>query len=798
MIGPVSHNPQRLRYELLRTPSPVFFDTETTGLNVRSDRVLSYGFRIRLDSQTTNHILFTERCTTTSITPHRSTNTEIAQALSSLARPGLVLVGHNIKYDLLMLHREGFGFRGEVRDTQGILKLLDQDRGYSSDEDNKPETKGRRDLLAPDDRRWLNYKLKNAAAQLCGIKPIHTPDKNMDLVGYRTHTLYLAHDLLVTEALYNRLWKNLTRRQRQYYRQVASPLIHLLCDLSATGVAVDAEFATSEIRRLSKVADDVSVEHQHRHGRRLEMSDDQLRRLLYDKYSLPYRKRIGKKPPIGVPKLHELSSKTESNDIRDSLRLTIGHREIESLRNKLRDYLAVADGADGRIHSTFDENKQVTGRISSVKPNLQQVAKPKLILPNSRFSIEVRSRNLIAATPGYMLVGADIDQADLRVLADRIGSCQQDNETRIQQLNQRRWSRLHYILAPYEQLRLQSFNRNWRGQRPPAPPSFDPANPSRLVTDFRSLSGDLYAQIASNVIGRTIHKSDPERGVFKTIILAQVNGQTLSGLTTALRCSKQQAEQYVARLFAAYPDVAGYLALLRHELAITGQVTTWRGRTRTVTAHRWMVDETRVRLLLVYRDKNHYWIDATPLRPQLRNLTCFLHRVWSVHDERGPKSPRLIYEASRGRIGTRHYKQLDDPSLYRLPIRNLPWSRIRRVQKLDKKGKPVEEAKYEGFDAMARSAINTVMQGGTADITVAMSLRCREIACRSHARLVIQIHDELIWEVPVDQQRAGFGSFVRVLVELQNELQRLPTPDFQVPITVGMKWGSKLGEMHEI
>ncbi len=62
----------------------------------------------------------------------------------------------------------------------------------------------------------------------------------------------------------------------------------------------------------------------------------------------------------------------------------------------------------------------------------------------------------------------------------------------------------------------------------------------------------------------------------------------------------------------------------------------------------------------------------------------------------------------------------------------------------------------------------------------------------------MQIHDELIWEVPCDEKQAGFGSFVRLLVELQDELQRPPTPDFKVPIRVGMKWGLRFGEMHDI
>ena len=761
MIGPVSHDPQQLKDELLRTSSPVVFDVETTGLNVRSDRVLSFGFRIRLGNRVTNHILFTRRCTARCIAPYRSTDKTLSESLEPLARPGLILIGHNIKFDLLMLRREGLQCRGEVRDTQGLLKLLDQDRLYSSDDGGKRQATGRRDLQAPEDRRWLNYRLKDSAAQICGIRPMYTPDANMGLVDYRTHTLYLAHDLYVTEALYHRLWRRMTRRQRLHYRGVASPLIHLLCDLFATGVAADTAFAGSELQRLSGVAEAISAQHQRDHGRSLNMSDDQLRQLLYGHYVLPYRKRKGTKASVGVPKLLELLKKTNNSIIQDSLQLIIGHREIESLRDRLSDYLKFVDPTDGRIHSSFDENRQVTGRISSVKPNLQQVAKTKLILPKTAFITEVRSRNLFVRTPGYMFVGADIDQADMRILADRIDSCTQGTATRVQQLYAQRWSRIGHALAPYEQVRRRSFNPHWKGQSPLPTRTFDPTAPSRLVADFHNHTGDLYAQIASNVTQRTVRKSDAERGVFKTVILAQVNGQTPTGLAKTLGCPKAQAEQYVARLFDAYPDVAGYLDLLRRELVITGQVTTWRGRTRTVSAHRWMVDETRVRMLLIYEDGNHYWFDVAPIRPTRRNLTCFVHRVWSVHDRQGPKSPRLIYDANRGRIGTRYYKQLDEPSLYYLPIRNLPWSRIRRVQKLDTKGEPAEEAKYEGFDTTARSAINTVMQGGTADLTVAMSLRCRPIASRARARLLLQIHDELIWEVPCDEKQAGFGSFVR-------------------------------------
>ncbi len=227
---------------------------------------------------------------------------------------------------------------------------------------------------------------------------MYTPDANMGLVDYRTHTLYLAHDLYVTEALYHRLWRRMTRRQRLHYRSVASPLIHLLCDLFATGVAADTAFAGSELQRLSGVAEAISAQHQRDHGRSLTMSDDQLRQLLYGHYCASLSEAKGDKSfRSACQSSSNFLRKPATSTIQDSLQLIVGHREIESLRDRLSDYLKFVDPADGRIHSSFDENRQVTGRVSSVKPNLQQVAKTKVILPETAFITEVRSRNLFVS-----------------------------------------------------------------------------------------------------------------------------------------------------------------------------------------------------------------------------------------------------------------------------------------------------------------------------------------------------------------------------------------------------------------
>ena len=138
ITGLVSHDAQQLREELLRSPRPlvVTLDVETTGLDVRSDRILSVGVRF-LDR---SFILFTGRCCDRGILPHVSTDADIAAALDALNLLRTILVGWNIGYDLSMLRREGWTYSGVANDALLILRVLDQDRKHSD------QTRGRRDI----------------------------------------------------------------------------------------------------------------------------------------------------------------------------------------------------------------------------------------------------------------------------------------------------------------------------------------------------------------------------------------------------------------------------------------------------------------------------------------------------------------------------------------------------------------------------------------------------------------------------------------------------------------------------
>ncbi len=232
------------------------------------------------------------------------------------------------------------------------------------------------------------------------------------------------------------------------------------------------------------------------------------------------------------------------------------------------------------------------------------------------------------------------------------------------------------------------------------------------MQNFMQSPGDFYSVVASQVTGRTIVKSDPERDTWKTILLAQINGETATGLAKRWDCSTGAAQQLVDKFFAAYPDIAGWTALQRQQIAIVGETYTWGGRRRRNTAHYWMVSQKRVRLLLVYKShplRWRYWFDVTPVHPTQRYLTCLVHRVWNIADEQGDKPAKLIYEMTQGRLGTKPYRHLDEAGRFLLPYRNIPWRNIRRVQRLDHRHQPVEMARYEGLDATCRPLINSIM-----------------------------------------------------------------------------------------
>ncbi len=91
--------------------------------------------------------------------------------------------------------------------------------------------------------------------------------------------------------------------------------------------------------------------------------------------------------------------------------------------------------------------------------------------------------------------------------------------------------------------------------------------------------------------------------------------------------------------------------------------------------------------------------------------------------------------------------------------------------------------------AAERMATNTPIQGTSADIIklamIAVEKRLAET--KSHARMVLTVHDELVFEVP-EAERDAVGALVR---ETMQGVMKL-----DVPLRVECGWGSNWGDAH--
>jgi hypothetical protein len=198
-----------------------------------------------------------------------------------------------------------------------------------------------------------------------------------------------------------------------------------------------------------------------------------------------------------------------------------------------------------------------------------------------------------------------------------------------------------------------------------------------------------------------------------------------------------------------------------------------------------MVTQPSVELFVSYHNADKLWVRVVPLRASRHTLTC--HVLSVVDANRGSlREGREIYNDRQGRVSTAYYRFFqDDELIFRLPIRNVSWKLIRRVRT------STEEASYEGFDRVRKQLFNHLCQGATADVAKRMMIRSLPVCLAFGARLLIQIHDELVFEVP----EGRIGWFVR---RMRQVLELPPTPDFRVPIVVEPKVGLRFGELREV
>ena len=194
--------------------------------------------------------------------------------------------------------------------------------------------------------------------------------------------------------------------QRRILEELELPLIPVLADLEATGVAIDrgslGALAATFGDTIAQLQQDIyaSVGHEFNLG-----SPKQLEQVLFYELDLPKGKRT---------KTGYSTAATVLEDLRAAhpmVPMLLDWRVYTKLKSTYVDALPLLiDEQTARLHTTFQQAVAATGRLSSADPNLQNIP---IRTPLGR---KIRSA-FVAGESDLVLIAADYSQIELRVLA---------------------------------------------------------------------------------------------------------------------------------------------------------------------------------------------------------------------------------------------------------------------------------------------------------------------------------------------------------------------------------------------
>jgi DNA polymerase-1 len=304
----------------------------------------------------------------------------------------ILWIGQNIKYDLTILKWYGYGIKGKIFDTMLAHYTIE------------PEGKRSMDALSI---KYLNYE-PIPIETLIGKKG--KGQLNMRDAALEDVKEYAAEDADVTYQLKHVFDPMLDVQEvRKVFEQIEEPLVPVLVDMEFEGVGIDIHFLqeySKELERDIRIAEDNVYKLA---GVKFNLgSPKQLGEILFEHLKLDGA--TGKKTKTGQYATGEdvLQKLRNKHQIIDDI---LAYRELSKLKSTYVDSLPLLlNPKTGRVHTNFNQTIAVTGRLSSVNPNLQNIP---IRTDRGR---EIR-KAFVPRGKGWCLVSADYSQIELRVVA---------------------------------------------------------------------------------------------------------------------------------------------------------------------------------------------------------------------------------------------------------------------------------------------------------------------------------------------------------------------------------------------
>ncbi len=321
---------------------------------------------------------------------------EVLEALRpALTDPAKIKIGHNLKYDALVLRNAGLDVSPLSFDTMIAQWLIDP---------------------------TSHLGLKDIVEEQLGLSMTHIEDligkgknqRSMADVPVSQAAPYAAADAVMTLRMQPILQAGLEKLGAvDLFHQMEMPLLPMLAEMEHTGILLDAalfEALTAEIgQRLGEIEKSIYAAA----GITFNLnSTQQLSDVLFTRLRL--------EPPDRRKKTASGHFST-SADVLEELRgqhtvvdEILEYRELSKLKSTYLDALPrQVNPTTGRVHTSYNQTGSVTGRLASSNPNLQNIP--------TRTDVGRQVRKGFVSAPGWLLLSVDYSQIELRIVAAMSG-----------------------------------------------------------------------------------------------------------------------------------------------------------------------------------------------------------------------------------------------------------------------------------------------------------------------------------------------------------------------------------------
>ncbi|MCC6816470.1 MAG: DNA polymerase I [Saprospiraceae bacterium] len=477
--------------EILEKSNIISFDTETTGLDPTQAQLVGLSFSIE---KNVGYYIPVDA-------DQIKAQNLVDQFKKILEDSKIKFIGQNLKYDILMMKQYSVNMQAPYFDTMIAHYLLE------------PDLRHKLDILS---ESYLNYKMV-PIEDLIGKKT--GGQGSMRDVPLEKIKEYAAEDADVVIQLHPILAKEIDSFGVQnVLKNIELPLVIVLADMENEGVRIDANFLNDYSKVLAVKILDTEKKIYTLAGVQFNISSPkQVGEVLFERMKIPYKwkKTSTNQYSTDEDKLNELAEEYEIVSV------IMTHRKLSKLKSTYVDSLPVMiNPKTGRVHSSFNQARAATGRLSSENPNLQNIP------IKDEEGREIR-KSFIPRDKDYVILSADYSQIELRLIAD----------------------------ISQESVMLEAFIQNL----------------------------DIHRATAAKVynVPYDMVSADQRRNA-KTVNFSILYGAGSTNISRQLGISRSEAKELIDQYFNTYKGLREYMNSVVRDASENGFVTTLMGRKRVL------------------------------------------------------------------------------------------------------------------------------------------------------------------------------------------------------------------------